>query len=1167
MRTGKRVVLMAAAAAALVIGTMNGRQIAATASPDWLTPTPTVAYFSDTEQLPDAQDNLSANPCTKQIITYYNSYATGIDKVETKEACVHTTRSFRIARISTQACSWSGCTNYEFMYLSFPGEAQFYRVTGLLAGSWDGCWQVSPDSDAMYYTCGGGFYTVEDLPGRIALRTNGDERYYEFDASTGYSYLQSDRAATPSSIGASISPNGQWAAVALRDIGIVRIKLADGSMRLFTKDVPQFGYGMDPHYELSITDDGRYIAIGGDNVGAKVYAVDDTCGEVSPKVNESWYDRYTAINACPNQDLVPSIVASSGNPAAGFQSLHYVKFSGDGGQITAFYYPRQGAPGSQAGWLTITAAGYVKPSINYLALGDSFSSGEGDLGKMDGGIPYYRSGTYLASDPTQDMPKEECHLSTRSYPYLLATRMNMGTLATNQYNGDWQSVACSGAKMVDVSSAGEYLGQDKRLQGYDAQNLQATALNEYIPGRTQQIEFVKKHQPKSVTLTMGGNDAQFSKIITSCVSPDPIFTGGEYTSTCSYAKSDDKKVYLGSSILQQKPKLVKLYKELLAASKNTKLYVLGYPQFVSPEAGTLPDPLGSAMKCGANVRLNTAEREMAYQSVKFLNSVIRSAADEAGAVYVDTETALGDHVLCGASDKKAANGIMGLTAQESFHPNAYGHELLAARVSDALEGATLIDYTCQDGVYVTCPGGTVAQVEVPSYFQDALAMVDNIRRASAFEKVVYAGGNFAISLFEYTHPFGANSPTSIWLYSAPHNLGTYTTDGSGKLSTPVTIPSDITPGFHTMTLTGTTPSGEPVTYWDIIEVRSPDPGDYDGDGIPNSLDQCQYIQPAGIDKDMDGIDDGCDPEITEPKIPYRLRLGDPTHTYAGQPEKSNYLYLERSVNATTLTGVSGDADPDGDGWAIVGASSGKGYSTTTPTSIPNTAPYANFTMSNYDPAATTPPTSQIIPSIYLRAGDYGCVEYQPTSLAKVLPGETRTLTLTAQGLTGTANHCRSEPATADADHDGQPDSTQPLYMARNGDTTKGEDPTRTYLFRNFYAAEAQLGVTDYTPTGTPANTPDKATQPIQPWNLLATSRDVGYSPVFNHLTITTDSLGKPWPIITARKHSTTNPSSGICIAYQPDSQANTTNIKLATQPTRQLQLMKWKDIPEGVGCE
>lgn len=41
---------------------------------------------------------------------------------------------------------------------------------------------------------------------------------------------------------------------------------------------------------------------------------------------------------------------------------------------------------------------------------------------------------------------------------------------------------------------------------------------------------------------------------------------------------------------------------------------------------------------------------------------------------------------------------------------------------------------------------------------------------------------------------------------------------------------------------------------------------------------------------------------------------------------------------------------------------------------------------------------------------------------------------------------------------------QPLYLARNGISANGEDPTRTYLFRNFYAAEAQLGISDYKPT-------------------------------------------------------------------------------------------------------
>ncbi|MFZ1801380.1 MAG: hypothetical protein WAW62_03405 [Candidatus Saccharimonas aalborgensis] len=56
----------------------------------------------------------------------------------------------------------------------------------------------------------------------------------------------------------------------------------------------------------------------------------------------------------------------------------------------------------------------------------------------------------------------------------------------------------------------------------------------------------------------------------------------------------------------------------------------------------------------------------------------------------------------------------------------------------------------------------------------------------------------------------------------------------------------------------------------------------------------------------------------------------------------------------------------------------------------------------------------------------------------------------------------------------------------------------------------------------------------------------------------------PIPYISAKKHTKDNPSSNICITYKPDT---ITQIKLATQSTRQLQLLKWKDIPGGVGCE
>ena len=56
------------------------------------------------------------------------------------------------------------------------------------------------------------------------------------------------------------------------------------------------------------------------------------------------------------------------------------------------------------------------------------------------------------------------------------------------------------------------------------------ALNEMIPGRVKQIEFVKKYQPKVITLTAGGNDVGFGKKLVSCVGPES--TLGD----CMYAK-------------------------------------------------------------------------------------------------------------------------------------------------------------------------------------------------------------------------------------------------------------------------------------------------------------------------------------------------------------------------------------------------------------------------------------------------------------------------------------------------------------------------------------------------------------------------------------------------------------------------------------------------------
>ena len=495
----------------------------------------------------------------------------------------------------------------------------------------------------------------------------------------------------------------------------------------------------------------------------------------------------------------------------------------------------------------------IVPQLEYLALGDSFSSGEGDLGKRSNGGNCYREGTDVMGDRDKGIPRELCHISQRSYPYILASGMELSDAYTDN-PGKWGSVACSGAVTSDIdeSSSQAYSGQNDRLQGLSKDSLKNRALDEMIPGRQKQIEFVKKYRPKAVTITTGGNDVNFEKVILACVSPF-----AEWTSRCSYAKDNGKKANVAFAILDLKPQLVNLYKDLKnAGDNNMQLYVLGYPVFVDDKAGN--------MQCGLNVRLDKAEREMIAESTKFLNQIVRLAASEAGAVYINTENSLGNHKLCGSDGKKAVNGITGLWDNaESFHPNYYGHELMANTVWNATGDASLLSYTCKNNTYMSCPNSQHAELDIPDYFKKAIT--EQIR-AKAMQGTIpdsiQKGLSIPLTVLDYT--FGSNQVSFILLYSERTELGSFTTNNNGGYTGSIQIPDHIKPGYHTLEIESINQNGEPIKLWKIVEVRGEDPNDWDGDGVPNDVDQCLYLQPAGIDDDGDGVDDGCDPEISNP---------------------------------------------------------------------------------------------------------------------------------------------------------------------------------------------------------------------------------------------------------------------------------------------------------------
>src|SRR6185295_14449068 len=101
------------------------------------------------------------------------------------------------------------------------------------------------------------------------------------------------------------------------------------------------------------------------------------------------------------------------------------------------------------------APGTSLVGIDYLALGDSFSSGEG--------AQKYEIGT--------DESENLCHLSRVSFPYVIAQKLNFS---------NFHSIACSGARSVNLSG-GSGFSESKLVIDRDNQ-YERVPSNNALPG-------------------------------------------------------------------------------------------------------------------------------------------------------------------------------------------------------------------------------------------------------------------------------------------------------------------------------------------------------------------------------------------------------------------------------------------------------------------------------------------------------------------------------------------------------------------------------------------------------------------------------------------------------------------------------------------------------------
>ena len=122
------------------------------------------------------------------------------------------------------------------------------------------------------------------------------------------------------------------------------------------------------------------------------------------------------------------------------------------------------------------SSGSARPTLRYVALGDSYSSGEGN--------PPFDAGTDVASGPNQD----RCRRSRVAFPHQLHVRANLVLVHR----------ACSGAVGADVTTTSKYPPEPPQVSWVDA----STNL---------------------VTITIGGNEAGFGTVLVSCLLELPSY--------------------------------------------------------------------------------------------------------------------------------------------------------------------------------------------------------------------------------------------------------------------------------------------------------------------------------------------------------------------------------------------------------------------------------------------------------------------------------------------------------------------------------------------------------------------------------------------------------------------------------------------------------------------
>jgi len=161
-----------------------------------------------------------------------------------------------------------------------------------------------------------------------------------------------------------------------------------------------------------------------------------------------------------------------------------------------------------------------------------------------------------------------------------------------------------------------------------------------------------------VTLTVGGNDAGFTKVITTCAQPF-------WASDCD-GGIDQAQSFIKNTLPSR---LNTLYTAVRSNAPNAKVVIVGYPRIFNGE------------DCNAGTFFSPAEEARLNATADLLDTTIRGRADAYRFSFADPRSSFAGHAVCDTTEW--VNGLSN-PVSESYHPNRGGQAGYANLVDNYL---------------------------------------------------------------------------------------------------------------------------------------------------------------------------------------------------------------------------------------------------------------------------------------------------------------------------------------------------------------------------------------------------------------------------------------------------------------------------------------------------